>query len=298
MKNAFSKKKKKKKEREISPNAICFLCRHMTLNWGAKLGMVPEDQLSILQASALNSSMMKASLFYWLKRKDRNPRTIILFSLSISICKSGGKTSLDHIQAIRVEQASTVALSDFGHALLPHLISWESICACSSREGSQKLNWVICSEMGFIFHRWPQRCWMELLTAHHTSCPWVSILADSRDMATGAWLRWQRQVAAGSVSTVEGNDINIYSMTSKTLLFSSTIWDMTFCFSTCLLFFIEHQLTLAISVELACFPNFTHSSQNRTNCVQLKPCTGNGRNITKHFRWYMGNRLPEWQHHD
>lgn len=133
---------------KFSPNAtFSLLCRHMPLNWGAKLGMVPEDQLSILQASALNSSMIKAGLFYWLKRKERKPRTSLLFSLHFSICKSGGKASLDHVQAIRVERASPVALSDFGHALLPHLISWESICACSSREGSHKLNWVTCSEM-------------------------------------------------------------------------------------------------------------------------------------------------------
>lgn len=31
---------------------------------GAKLGMVPEDQLSILLPSVLHSSMIKASLFY------------------------------------------------------------------------------------------------------------------------------------------------------------------------------------------------------------------------------------------
>lgn len=50
------------------------------------------------------------------------------------------KASLDHVQAIWVERAYPVALSDFGHALLPHLISWESICACSSREGGHELN--------------------------------------------------------------------------------------------------------------------------------------------------------------
>lgn len=124
-----------------------FCVGRMPLKLGAKLGMVPEDQLSILLASALNSSMIKASLFYWLKRKKRKPRTFLLSNLPFTICKSGEKASLDHVQAIRVERASPVALSESGHALLVHFISWESICACSSREGGHELNWVTCSEM-------------------------------------------------------------------------------------------------------------------------------------------------------
>ena len=123
-----------------------LLWRQMPLK-RAKLGMVPEDQLSILLASALNSSMIKVSLFYWLKRKERKPRTILLLSLRFSICKSGGKASLHHVQAIWAKWASPVAVSDSGHALLPHLISWEGICACSAREGGHKLNWVTCSKM-------------------------------------------------------------------------------------------------------------------------------------------------------
>lgn len=115
-----------------------------------KLGMVPEDQLSLLQSSAL---------FYWFKRKERKPWTILLSSLCFSICKSGGKASLDHVQAIRVERASPVALSDFGHALLTHPISWESICACSSREDGHKLNWVTCSEMVSFSTDGPRDAW-------------------------------------------------------------------------------------------------------------------------------------------
>lgn len=53
---------------------------------------------------------------------------------------------------------------------------------------------------GFIFHGWPQRCLMELLTAHHTSRPWKSVSAESRDKATAMWLRWKRQLAAGSIT--------------------------------------------------------------------------------------------------
>ncbi len=133
---------------KFSPCTVhSLLSGQMPLKGVAKLGMVPQDQLSILLAAALNSSMIKASLFYWLKRKERKPRTFLLFSLHFSICKSGGKASLDHVQAIWVERACPVALSDSGHALLPHLISWESICACSSREGGHELNWVTCSEM-------------------------------------------------------------------------------------------------------------------------------------------------------
>lgn len=130
----------------FSPNTVFSLVsRQMPLKPGWKLGTVPEDQLSILLASALNSSMIKASLFYWLKRMERKSRTFLLFSFRFSICKSGGKASLDHVQAIWVERASSVALSDSGHALLPHFISWESICACSTREGGHELNWVTCS---------------------------------------------------------------------------------------------------------------------------------------------------------
>lgn len=128
-------------------NVFSLLCRQMLLTRGAKLGMVPEDQLSILLASALDSSMIKASLFYWLKRKERKPRAFLLFSLRFSICKNGGKASPDHVQAIWMERASPVALSDYGYALLPHLISWESISACSTAEGGHELNWVTCSEM-------------------------------------------------------------------------------------------------------------------------------------------------------
>lgn len=65
-------------------------------NGGAKLGMVPEDQLSILLATALNSFMIKVSLFHWLKRKEKKP-SILCFSIRFSICKSGGKASLDHV---------------------------------------------------------------------------------------------------------------------------------------------------------------------------------------------------------
>lgn len=50
---------------KFSPNTVFPLLRkQMPLKRGAKLGMVPEDQLSILLASALNSSMIKASLFH------------------------------------------------------------------------------------------------------------------------------------------------------------------------------------------------------------------------------------------
>lgn len=185
---------------KFCPNAIfSLLCRHMPLNWGVKLGTVPEDQLSILQASALNSAMIKAGLFYWLKRRERKPRTFLLFSLCCSICKKVvEKASLDHVVAIRVERVSPVALRDFGHALLPHLISWESICACSSRERQPGAKLSYLFRDGFIFHGWPRRCLMELLTAHHTSCPWVSVSAESRDEARATWLRWL-QTARGRI---------------------------------------------------------------------------------------------------
>lgn len=101
--------------------------------------MVPEDQLSILLASALNSSVIKASLFYRLKGKEK--KTPEPFNISVSTSPSVKVVeNLDHVQAIWAERASPVALSDSGHALLPHLISWESICACSSREGGHELN--------------------------------------------------------------------------------------------------------------------------------------------------------------
>lgn len=150
--------------------------------------MVSRRQLSILQASALDSTVIKAGPFYWLKRKKKrkSPAPFQLFPLHSSICKSGANTSLAPVRAIRAEQVCPLAAGRLRPCSVTsaHQLG-ESICTCRSGEGSHRLNWVTCSEDGFIFHGRPRRCLMELLTAHHTSCPLRVCLRLERDVSCG-----------------------------------------------------------------------------------------------------------------
>lgn len=172
----------------------CSLCRSTRLFelgvLGAKLEMVSRRQLSILQASALDSPVIKAGPFYWLKRKKKrkSPAPFQLFPLHSSICKSGTNTSLSPVRAIRAEQVCPLAAGWLRPCSVTsaHQLG-ESICACRSGEGGHQLNWVTCSEDGFIFHRRPRRCLMELLSAHHTSCPPRVCLSLERRRALRGW---------------------------------------------------------------------------------------------------------------
>lgn len=133
---------------EFGPNAKKFSVKAYASELGGKVrNGSRRPTLHFYKPQHSIAPWLKPVHFIDWRGERENPEPFRLFTLRFSICKSGAKTSLGPVQAIRVEQASPVALGGFGHALLAHLISWESICACSSREGSHKLNWVTCSEM-------------------------------------------------------------------------------------------------------------------------------------------------------
>lgn len=129
--------------------------------------MLPGDQLSILQASALNGFVIKASLFIDWKGRGETPEP---FYSAIPSVKAVEKPPLT--MSKQFHESRPLLLHPVTSAMLCYLISsagkvFELVAA--EKAAAVKLSYLVRDS--FIFHGWPRRCLMELLTAHHTSCP-------------------------------------------------------------------------------------------------------------------------------
>lgn len=129
--------------------------------------MLPGDQLSILQASAPNGFVIKASLFIDWKGRGETPEP---FYSALPSVKAVEKPPLTMSKQFR--ESRPLLLHPVTSAMLCYLISsagkvFELVAA--EKAAAVKLSYLVRDS--FIFHGWPRRCLMELLTAHHTSCP-------------------------------------------------------------------------------------------------------------------------------
>lgn len=72
----------------------------------------------------------------------------------------------------QLRESGPLLLHPVTSAMLCYLISSAGkvfVLVAAEKAAAVKLSYLVRD--GFIFHGWPQRCLMELLTAHHTSCP-------------------------------------------------------------------------------------------------------------------------------
>lgn len=74
--------------------------------------------------------------------------------------------------AKQLRESGPLLLHPVTSAMLCYLISSAGkvfVLVAAEKAAALKLSYLVRD--GFIFHGWPQRCLMEPLTAHHTSCP-------------------------------------------------------------------------------------------------------------------------------